>query len=137
MPRPACHPRTCPVVRGRRCLSGCRSQSLARGAADAVGCACPAQGRLNHLSACTPCFQDFRRFRAEANAGRRRVFQMALAAAAVFLIVIGGLFLLRSRPSVQTATVTIDLRERSVARGENPPETNQSPTELSPNATHA
>jgi len=91
---------------------------------------------LNHLSACTPCFQDFRRFRAEGNAGRRRVFQMALAAAAVLLIVIGGLFLLRSRPSVQTATVTVDLRERSVARGENPPETNQPPIELSRQAKH-
>jgi hypothetical protein len=91
---------------------------------------------LNHLSACTPCFQDFRRFRAEATAGRRRVFQMALAAAAVLLIVIGGLLLLRSRPSVQTATVTIDLRERSVARGENPTETNQAPLELSRQAKH-
>src|SRR5437870_1573237 len=84
---------------------------------------------LNHLSVCTPCFQDFRRFRGEATAGRRRVFQMALAAA-VLLIVIGGLLLLRSRPSVQTATVTIDLRERSIARGENPAETGQSPLEL-------
>jgi len=61
---------------------------------------------------------------------------MALAAAAVLLIVIGGLLFLRSRPSVQTATVTIDLRERSVGRGENPPETNQSPIELSRQAKH-
>ncbi len=91
---------------------------------------------LNHLSSCTPCFQDFRRFCAEAAAGKRRVFQMALAAAAVLLIIIGGLLFLRSRPSVQTATVTIDLRERTVARGENPPETNQSPIELSRQAKH-
>ena len=61
---------------------------------------------------------------------------MALAAAAVLLIVVGGLLFLRSRPSVQTATVTIDLRERSVARGENPPETNQSPIELSRQVKH-
>ena len=91
---------------------------------------------LNHLSACTPCFQDFRRFRIEAAAGKRRIFQMALAAAAVLLIVIGGLLFLRSRPSVQTATVTIDLRELSVARGESPPEMNQSPIELSRQAKH-
>ena len=44
--------------------------------------------------------------------------------------------MLRSRPSVQTATVTIDLRERSVARGENPTETNQAPLELSRQAKH-
>jgi hypothetical protein len=61
---------------------------------------------------------------------------MALAAAAVLLIIIGGLLFLRSRPSVQTATVTIDLRERSVARGESPPETNQSLIELSRHARH-
>ena len=91
---------------------------------------------LNHLSSCTPCFQDFRRFRAEAAAGKRRVFQMALAAAAILLIVVGGLLWVRSRPPVQTATVTLDLRERSVARGENPPETNQAPLELSRQAKH-
>ena len=62
---------------------------------------------------------------------------MALAAAAVLLIVIGGVLFLRSRPSsVQTATVKIDLREHSVARGENPAETNQPPLELSRAAKH-
>lgn len=61
---------------------------------------------------------------------------MALAAAAVLLIIVGGLLFLRSRPSVHTATVTIDLRERSVARGENPPETSQPPIELSRQARH-
>jgi hypothetical protein len=61
---------------------------------------------------------------------------MALAAAAVLLIVIGGLLFLRSRPSVQTATVTIDLRAHSVSRGQNPPETNQSPIELPRQAKH-
>jgi len=61
---------------------------------------------------------------------------MALAAAAVLLIVIGGLFFLRNRPSVQIATVTIDLRNHSVARGENPAETNQSLIELSRQARH-
>ena len=62
---------------------------------------------------------------------------MALAAAAVILIVIGGLLWVRSRSSsVQTATVTIDLRERSIARGENPAEIGQSPLELSRRARH-
>jgi len=56
---------------------------------------------------------------------------MALAAAAVLLIVIGGSLWVRSRPPVQTATVTIDLRERSVARGENPSQAVQPPIEIS------
>jgi len=91
---------------------------------------------LNHLSSCSPCFQDFCKFRTET-AVSRRVLQMALAAAAVILIVIGGLLWVRSRSSsVQTATVTIDLRERSIARGENPAEIGQSPLELSRRARH-
>ena len=62
---------------------------------------------------------------------------MALAAAAVILIVIGGLLWVRSRSSsVQTATVTIDLRERSIARGENPTDMGQAPLELSRRARH-
>jgi len=61
---------------------------------------------------------------------------MALAAASILLIVIGGLLWVRSRSPVQTATVTLDLRERSVARGENSPETNQAPLELSRQAKH-
>jgi hypothetical protein len=115
---------------------GCPDPSVLRGIARNKIPLSQADQWLNHLSACTPCFQDFRRFRAEVAAGKRRVFQMALAAAAVLLIVIGGLLLLRSRPSVQTATVTVDLRERSIARGENPPETNQSPIELPRKAKH-
>jgi hypothetical protein len=91
---------------------------------------------LNHLSSCSPCFQDFRKFRTETS-GNRHVLQMALAAAAVILIVIGGLLWVRSRSSsVQTATVTIDLRERSIARGQNPAEIGQPPLELSPRAKH-
>jgi len=64
------------------------------------------------------------------------VFQMALAAAAVLLIILGGLLWLRSRPPVQTATMILDLRERSVARGENPSEARQVPLELSRRAKH-
>jgi len=60
---------------------------------------------------------------------------MALAAAAVLLIVLGGLLWVRSHPPVQTATVTIDLRERSVARGD-PSGSGQAPVELSRGAKH-
>ena len=91
---------------------------------------------LNHLSSCTPCFQDFRRFRAEASAGKRRVFEAALAAAAVLLIILGGLLWFRTRPVVQIATVTLDLRERSVVRGENPSEAGRVPLELWRGAKH-
>ena len=91
---------------------------------------------LNHLSSCSPCFQDFRRYRAEAARGRRRIFQVALAAAAVVLVIIGGLLWVSNRPSTQMAVVTIDLRERSVARGDNPAETNQTPFDISRHGRH-
>lgn len=91
---------------------------------------------LNHLSSCSPCFQDFRTYRAEAAAGKRRVFQMALATAALLLIIIGGLVWVRSQAPLETATVTLDLREHSVARGENPADTGQPPLELSRRTRH-
>jgi len=59
------------------------------------------------------------------------MFHFALAAAAVLLIIIGGLLWFRNRPVVQIATVTLDLRDRSVARGENLSEARQVPLELS------
>src|SRR5438045_7704166 len=88
---------------------GCPDLSVLRGIAQHKIPLSQADQWLNHLSACTPCFQDFRRFRGEATAGRRRVLQMALASAAVLLIVIGALPLFRSPPSVQTAPGTIRL----------------------------
>jgi hypothetical protein len=91
---------------------------------------------LHHLASCSPCFQDFQRFRIAATARNRRVFQAALSAAAVLFIIIGGLLWLRSRPVVPIATVTLDLRDRSVARGENPSEVRRVPLELSRQAKH-
>lgn len=115
---------------------GCPEQSVLRGIAQHKIPLSQADQWLNHLSSCTPCFQDFRRFRAEATAKKRRVFQVALAAAAILLIILGGLLWLRSRPVVEIATVTLDLGEHSVARGENPSEARQVPLELWRGAKH-
>jgi hypothetical protein len=74
---------------------------------------------LNHFSSCSPCFQEFTQFRKQA-AERRRT-QVWLVAAAVLVFAVAGWLWVRNRPSVQTsATVVLDLRERSLARGENP-----------------
>jgi len=89
---------------------------------------------FDHLSACSPCFQDFNKFRREA-AGQRRRMQVWLAAAAVLLFAVGGLLWVRSRPSGQTAAVVVlDLRGRAPVRGENPPETSQPSLEVPRNA---
>ena len=115
---------------------GCPEQSVLRGMGQHKIPLSQADQWLNHLSSCSPCFQDFQRFRAEATARNRRVFPVALAAAAVLLIIMGGLFWLRSRPVVPIATVTLDLRDHSVARGENPSEAGRVPLELSRQAKH-
>jgi hypothetical protein len=74
---------------------------------------------LNHFSSCSPCFQEFTQFRKQAVERRRT--QVWLAAAAVFIFSVAGWLWVHSRPSAQTsATVVLDLRERSLARGENP-----------------
>ncbi len=43
---------------------------------------------------------------------------------------------MRTRPSVQTASVTLDLRERSVSRGQNPADAAQPPLEIPHGAKH-
>ena len=88
---------------------------------------------LDHFSSCSPCFQEFTQFRKQA-VDRRRT-QIWLAAAAVFIFAIAGWFWVRTRPQVQTAAaVVLDLRGRATVRGENPPETSQSPLQAPRNA---
>ena len=91
---------------------------------------------LDHFSSCSPCFQEFTQFRKQA-VDRRRRAQLWLAAAAVLLFAAAGWLWVRTRPSVQTsATVVLDLRERSVARGENPAGTKQLILEIPRTAKH-
>lgn len=91
---------------------------------------------LDHLSSCSPCFQDFTEFRKQF-VGQRRNMQMWLAAAAVLLFATAGWLWVRTRPSVQTtATAVLDLRERSVARGESPADTGQPPLQIPRGAKH-
>ena len=89
---------------------------------------------LDHLSSCSPCFQEFTEIRKQA-AGQRRQRQMWLAAAAIVLLAVGGWLWVRSRPSGQTvAVVVVDLRGRATVRGESTPDTSQSPLEVPRNA---
>jgi hypothetical protein len=90
---------------------------------------------LKHFSSCSPCFEDFQKFRTEAVRKGRRL-QIALAAAAVILFIIGGLFWIRTRQPLEAQTVTVDLRSRSVARGDNPSDTGQAPLQLSRQTRH-
>jgi hypothetical protein len=67
---------------------------------------------------------------------RRRVLTL-VATAAVLLFAVGGWLWVRARHSVQTTeTAFLDLRERSVARGQNPSDTSQPPLEISRTTKH-
>ena len=67
---------------------------------------------------------------------RRRVLTL-VATAAVLLFAVGGWLWVRARHSVQaTETAVLDLRERSVARGQNPSDTGQAPLEIPRTAKH-
>ncbi len=90
---------------------------------------------LDHLGACSPCFQEFSQFRKQAAIGRRRT-QLWLVAAAVVVFAVTGWLWMRTRPSVQSASVTLDLRERSVSRGQNPADAAQPPLEIPRGAKH-
>lgn len=115
---------------------GCPDSSTLRGIASHKLSLAQAEPWFDHLSSCSPCFQDFTKFRREA-AGQRRRIQVWLAAAAVLLLAVGGSLWLRTRPSVEaTDTAVLDLRERSVGRGQSPSETGQAPLQILRSAKH-
>ncbi len=115
---------------------GCPDSAMLKGIALHKVPLAEANPWLDHFSSCSPCFQEFTQFRKQAVDGRRRA-QLWLAAAAVLLFAIAGWLWVRTRPSVQTsATVVLDLRERSVARGENSAETKQLALEIPRTAKH-
>ena len=113
---------------------GCPDSSILRGIASHKLPLSQAAPWFDHLSACSPCFQDFNKFHREATGQRRRV-QVWLAAAAVLLFAFGGLLWVRSRPSGRTAAVVVlDLRGRAAVRGGSTPETSQPSLEVPRNA---
>jgi hypothetical protein len=67
---------------------------------------------------------------------RRRVL-MLVATAAVLLFAVGGWLWVRARRSVEATDVAVlDLRERSVARGQSQPDVGQIPLEIPRSAKH-
>jgi hypothetical protein len=114
---------------------GCPDSAILKGIALHKVPLAEADRWLDHFSSCSPCFQEFTHFRKQA-VDRRRT-QVWLAAAAVLIFAVAGWLWVRTRPSVQTsATVVLDLRDRSVARGENSPETKQLALEIPRTAKH-
>ncbi len=90
---------------------------------------------LDHLGSCSPCYGDFSKFR-EASQRSRKQALLAIAASILLVGTVAGWALLRNRnENLSTQTATLDLRNRSVARGA---ETNpdEQPLELPRAAKH-
>jgi len=115
---------------------GCPDSALLKGIALHQVPLAEADPWLDHFSSCSPCFQEFSQLRKQA-LDRRRSTQVWLAAAAVLLFAAAGWLWVRTGPPVQrTAMVVLDLRERSLARGENPAHTKQLALEIPRTAKH-
>jgi hypothetical protein len=115
---------------------GCPGGSLLQGIAQGKVSLTEAEPWLDHLGSCSPCFQEFKEFRRQSAMQRRRVLTL-VATAAVLLFAVGGWLWVRARHSVQTTdTAVLDLRDRSVARGQNPSGTGQAPLEISRSTKH-
>src|SRR5271157_4340821 len=115
---------------------GCPDSAVLRGIAFRKLRLAEVEPWLEHLSSCSPCFQEFTELRKQAASQRRRT-QFWLAAAAVLIFAVAGWLWMRTQHSVQPAeTAVLDLRELSVARGQNPTEADQRPLELHHSARH-
>jgi len=115
---------------------GCPGNALLKGIAQGKVSLTEAEPWLDHLGSCSPCFQEFKEFRRQSALERRRVLTW-VATAAVLLVMVGGWLWVRGRHSVETTdTAVLDLRERSVARGQGQSETGHAPLEIPRTAKH-
>ena len=114
---------------------GCPDSAVLRGLADRKLRLAEVDQWLDHLSSCSPCYQEFTELRKKA-ANQRRRTQAWIAVAAVLILTVAGWLWVRTHRQVQPETAVLDLRELSVARGQNPSQTNQHPLEISRSAKH-
>ena len=91
---------------------------------------------LEHLSSCSPCYREFTELRKKAASQRRRT-QAWIAVAAVLVFTVAVWLWVRIQHAVQPPeTAVLDLRDLSVARGQNPTQTDQRPLEIHRSAKH-
>jgi hypothetical protein len=116
---------------------GCPGNVLLKGIAQGKVSLIEAEPWLDHLGSCSPCFQEFKEFRRQSAIQRRRVLTWAAASAVVLLFAVGGWLWARGRHFVETTdTAVLDLRERSVARGQSQADIGQAPLEIRRTAKH-
>ena len=105
--------------------TGCPPQDTLRAMAFRSKRLAAADLPLQHLTICSPCFQDYSRYRRQAV--NQMIFRGALAAA-IAIVVIGAAVLAGmgrgwfQRPAEPLIAATLDLRPLSPTRGEGPTE---------------
>jgi len=115
---------------------GCPGNALLKGIAQGKVSLTEAEPWLDHLGSCSPCFKEFKEFRRQSAIQRQRILTW-VATASVLLFAVGGWLLVRARHSVErTDTAVLDLRERSVARGQSQADARQAPLEIPRTSKH-
>lgn len=115
---------------------GCPGSAVLRGIASHKLRLAEVHQWLDHLGACTPCYQEFTELRKQVVSQRRRR-QVWLAVAAVVIFTVAGWLWVRIHYAVQgPETAVLDLRGVSVVRGENSPQTNLRTLEVQRSAKH-
>jgi hypothetical protein len=115
---------------------GCPGNALLKGIAQGSVSLTEAEPWLDHLGSCSPCFQEFKEYRRKSAIQRRRAMAW-VATAAVLLFAVGGWLWVRARHSAEaTDTAVLDLRERSVVRGEGESGNGQAPLRIPRSAKH-
>ena len=115
---------------------GCPDSAVLRGIAFRKLRLAEIEPWLKHLGSCSPCFQEFTELRKQAASKRRRT-QAWLAVAAVLIFAVAGLWWVRTQHSVQPPeTAVLDLRDLSLARGQNLTQAGQRPPEIRRSVKH-
>jgi len=109
---------------------GCPDSAVLKGIASGKLRLSDAEPWLEHLSSCSPCFQEFSDLRKVAAGQRRRKYAF-LSAAAILIIAVAGWLWVRTQHSGQsTETQVVDLRNMPAVHGQNPIQSDQHPLEL-------
>ena len=115
---------------------GCPDSAVLRGIAFRKLRLAEVEPWLGHLGSCSPCFHEFTELRKRAASQRRRAQVWLVAAAVLIVTVAAWLWVRTQRPVQQPETAILDLRERSVSRGQDPTQTDQPHLEIRRSAKH-
>jgi hypothetical protein len=114
--------------------TGCPHSTVLQGIASHRTPLAQAEPWLQHITSCSPCYQDVCDFRRADQHRKRRAF--AVAAGVLIVAALAGWAVLERRSQNQTLqTAVFDLRDRSLSRGvESPPP--QPPLQATRRVTH-